>query len=59
MDVLVFIFYIMICIFFIVNSIISIFNIEKNFNTNKAPSFLNFLYDIKAVDKKDINQEDV
>lgn len=51
MHSIVFILYLLICIFFIVNSIISIFNIEKYFNIKKPPSILNFLYSTKIVEK--------
>lgn len=47
MNFIIFLFYIVIVLFFITSSIISIFSIEKKFIINKPPSLLSPLYEIK------------
>lgn len=46
MDFLVFVFYITILFFFIVNVIVNIYTIEKRFNVKKAPGLLNLVTEI-------------
>lgn len=51
MDFLILVFYLSILFFFIINSIINIYTIEKQFNVNKPPSLLENIIDIKYQSK--------
>lgn len=43
------IFSLLICVFFIINCIISIFSIEKKYKIHKKPTILNEVYETKTV----------
>lgn len=46
MDFLVFVFYITILFFFIINTVVNIYTIEKRFNVNNAPGLLDLVTEI-------------